>query len=270
MRTITRVTQQKRPGRYNIYLDDDYGFAVDEKILIQFNLFKGTTLDDEQLAAVEAAEYEQLAYQKGLIYATGQLRSRQQVAMKLKEADFPVHVIETVLMRLEKAQVLDDTAFAEGYVAGVMRSGKLGPQGVQFKLKQWGIDQNTILDAVDAYDDETQQMHLETQVERLLMKYDRYAMYLAKQKTQQKLIQDGFDQRLIKEALTNYFAEHDLDMERENDKLDRDAQKVVNRYMQYTGWEFTKRVKQALYRKEYQLDAIDRWLRTYEREKDNE
>lgn len=270
MRTITRVTQQKRPGRYNIYLDDDYGFAVDEKILIQFNLFKGTTLDDDQLAEVEAAEYEQLAYQKGLIYATGQLRSRQQVATKLKEADFPTHVIQNVLSRLEKAQVLDDDAFAQSYVDGVMRSGKLGPQGVVFKLKQWGIDQNIIFDAVDRYDDETQEMHLENHVERLLAKYDRYAIYVAKQKTQQKLIQDGFDQRLIKAALTRYFAENMVDSEREQDKLARDAQKVVNRYMQYTGWDFTKRVKQALYRKGYQLDDIDRWLRSYEREKDNE
>lgn len=270
MRTITRVTQQKRPGRYNIFLDDDYGFAVDEKILIQFNLFKGTTLDDEQLATVEAAEYEQLAYQKGLIYATGQLRSRKQVAEKLKQADFPIHVIEKVLVRLTNAQVLDDRAFAEGYVAGVMRSGKLGPQGVVFKLKQWGIEQNTILDAVAAYDDETQKTHLSTHVERLLHKYGNHAIYMAKQKTQQKLIQDGFDSRLIKHAMTDYFTENSVDETDEAEKLDHDAWKTVNRYQQYTGWEFTKRVKQSLYRKGYQLDAIDRWLRTYEREKADE
>ncbi|MCW0952560.1 RecX family transcriptional regulator [Weissella ceti] len=270
MRTITRVTQQKRPGRYNIYLDDDYGFAVDEKILIQFDLFKGTTLDDEQLAEVEAAEFEQKAYQKGLIYATGQLRSSQQVAEKLRQAEFPPHVIERVLERLTNAQVLDDTAFAEGYVAGIMRSGKLGPKGVIYKLKQWGIDQNTILDAVDAYDDETQSEHLVTQVERLLEKHSNQSIYIAKQKTTQKLLQDGFDQRLIKHALADYFETHGVDADEEAEKLDRDAQKVVNRYRQYTGWEFTKRVKQALYRKGYQLDAIDRWLRAFEREKDEE
>lgn len=270
MRTITRVAQQKRPGRYNIYLDDDYGFAVDEKILIQFNLFKGTTLDDDQLAEVEAAEYEQRAYQKGLIYATGQLRSSQQVAEKLRQAEFPPHVIERVLARLTQAQVLDDQAFAEGYVAGVMRSGKLGPQGVSFKLKQWGIDQNTILDAMAAYDDATQQENLAQQVERLMAKYSSQALYMTKQKTTQKLLQDGFDQRLIKHALTDYFADHEVDPDEEAEKLDRDAEKVVNRYRQYTGWEFTKRVKQALYRKGYQLDAIDRWLRAYEQEKDDE
>ena len=270
MRTITRVTQQKRPGRYNIYLDDDYGFAVDEKILIQYDLFKGTTLDDEQLAEVEAAEFEQKAYQKGLIYATGQLRSSQQVAEKLRQLEFPPHVIERVLERLTKALVLDDKAFAEGYVAGIMRSGKLGPQGVVFKLKQWGIDQNTILDAMDTYDDETQQEHLANHVEKLIAKYSNQAIYIAKQKTTQKLLQDGFDQRLIKYAMTDYFDEHSVDMDEEAEKLDRDAYKVVNRYRQYTGWEFTKRVKQALYRKGYQLDAIDRWLRTYEREKDAE
>ncbi|SUP53035.1 Regulatory protein recX [Weissella viridescens] len=59
MPVVTKVTQQKRPGRYNIYLDDEFAIAVDENILIRFDLFKGTEVSDTMLAEVQAAEYEQ-------------------------------------------------------------------------------------------------------------------------------------------------------------------------------------------------------------------
>lgn len=42
MRVITKIARQKNnPERYNIYLNEEYAFPVDEAILIQFGLTKG-------------------------------------------------------------------------------------------------------------------------------------------------------------------------------------------------------------------------------------
>lgn len=56
---MTKVTRQRKPGRYNVYLDDEFALAVDEKILIKYNLFKDTELEDEDIKEIEAAEFEQ-------------------------------------------------------------------------------------------------------------------------------------------------------------------------------------------------------------------
>ena len=46
MRMITKIARQKNnPERYNIYLNEEYAFPVDEAILIQFGLTKGKVLD---------------------------------------------------------------------------------------------------------------------------------------------------------------------------------------------------------------------------------
>ena len=49
MKKVTKVTRQRKPGRYNVYLDDEFALAVDEKILIKYNLFKDTELEDEDI-----------------------------------------------------------------------------------------------------------------------------------------------------------------------------------------------------------------------------
>ena len=100
MQTVTKVTRQRRMGRYNIYLDDEYAFAVDEKILITYNLFKGATLDDAAIEQIKSAEFSQKAYTRALIYATGQMRTSQQVYLKLKEQGYDQQIIKDVISRL--------------------------------------------------------------------------------------------------------------------------------------------------------------------------
>lgn len=151
MQTVTKVTRQRRMGRYNIYLDDEYAFAVDEKILITYNLFKGASLDDAAIEQIKSAEFGQKAYTKALIYATGQMRTNQQVYLKLKEQGYDQQIIKNVISRLKDDHVLDDVTYAETYVDQAKSAGKLGPRGVKFKLQQVGIDQFVIEDALAAY-----------------------------------------------------------------------------------------------------------------------
>lgn len=266
MSTVTRVQQQRRPGRYNIYLDDQFAVAVDEKILIQYNLFKGTEVSEELLAEITDAEYEQKAYVKALNIATSRRIAKKQLIIKLKQAEFPNRIIAKTIDRLEAAGVIDDAGFAEAYTAMEKRMGKLGPRGIAQKLRQYGIDQNLIDDALAEYSEEDQTDLLPKQVAKLFERYHNNARYMAQQKVRQKLIQQGFQSNLIQEAIHEYLAETDTeaDTEQEALNLDREATKAANRYRQYEGWEFTRRFKNALYRRGYKLDQIDRWLNEHQ------
>ena len=61
MTIITKVTSQKRKGRYNIFVDNEYAFSVSEKILTQFRLLKGTELTSEKIAQIKEAEADSKA-----------------------------------------------------------------------------------------------------------------------------------------------------------------------------------------------------------------
>ena len=54
MAIITKVSAQKRPGRYNIFLDGHYAFSVSEKTLAEFVLLKGQELTDQQIDQVRS------------------------------------------------------------------------------------------------------------------------------------------------------------------------------------------------------------------------
>ncbi|MCT6822163.1 MAG: recombination regulator RecX, partial [Lactobacillus apis] len=41
MPIITKVSSQKRPGRYNIFLDGKYAFSASEQTIAKFVLLKG-------------------------------------------------------------------------------------------------------------------------------------------------------------------------------------------------------------------------------------
>ena len=266
MKKVTKVTRQRKPGRYNVYLDDEFALAVDEKILIKYNLFKDTELSDEDLKKIEDAEFEQKAYTKALVYATGRMRSKMQVIIKLKENEFPGIVIAHVIDRLEAANVIDDARFAEEYVRSAIHSGKLGPRGVRTKLQQLGVDKYLIEDALVEYDEEDQVAQLDEKVEKLMQKYARQAHFMAEQKTKQKLAQLGYDTKLVVAALKRYEAENETDVDQEWENLDRDASAAANRYRQYDGWEFKKRVKAAMFRKGYDLSLVDKWIKQNESE----
>lgn len=260
MKLVTKVSQQRRPGRYNIYLDDTYAFAVDEKVLISYNLFKGTQLDDAMIEDVLSAEYEQKAYTRALVYATGQLRPKKQVIHKLKEYDYPKDIIARVIERLEKTNVLDDQQYAEAYIRTVSETGKVGPIGAKYKLRELGLTDDMIEDALIYYDYDREVEHVERLIEKYMNKYQRQARYLAEQKTRLKLVQLGFSVSTITNTLQIYrdALEDDTDQEWEN--LNDEAERLVSRYQQYTGWEFTRRFKGAMFRKGYQLSDVDRWL----------
>ncbi|ATF40759.1 recombinase RecX [Weissella paramesenteroides] len=261
MQTVTKVTRQRRMGRYNIYLDDEYAFAVDEKILITYNLFKGATLDDAAIEQIKSAEFSQKAYTRALIYATGQMRTSQQVYLKLKEQGYDQQIIKDVISRLKDDHVLDDVTYAETYVDQAKSAGKLGPRGVKFKLQQAGIDQFVIEDALAAYTITDQVDALAERVGQLLEKNARHSTFLAEQKTQQKLLQQGFDQRLIQQAISEHRAIEAPDADQEWENLDRDATIAANRYASFEGWEFKNKLKAAMYRKGYDLNLVDRWLK---------
>ncbi|MBM7616514.1 regulatory protein [Weissella uvarum] len=260
---VTKVTQQRRPGRYNIYFDDEFGIAVDEKVLIDFNLFKGTEIDEEQLDEVKTAEYEQKAYSAGLLYATGQLHSRYQVYLNLRDKDFPQDTINRVLDRLEAANVINDATFAQTYAQNMADSGKFGRKGTAEKLKSWGVKANLVEDALDVYPYEREVDHLAVEVPKIMAKNQRGSHQMAEQKVMQKLLQKGFSATNIKRALADYDESIENDQDEEFENLRRDGQKAFERYHQYSGWDQTQRVKSYLARRGYRFDDINHFVSDY-------
>ena len=93
MAQITKITAQKRRGRYNIFLDGQYAFPVSETTLVTYHLAKEMTLTEDMITQIKDSEVVAMGLEIGLNYITHQSRTRQEVRERLEKEELPEDVI---------------------------------------------------------------------------------------------------------------------------------------------------------------------------------
>lgn len=96
------------------------------------------------------------AYDAALRLLGVRARSRSELQKRLQDKDFPAEEIDAVMDRLERAQLLDDNDFAQQWVRSRhLHSGK-GRTALRHELRNKGVDQVIIEDALSQVDDEAE------------------------------------------------------------------------------------------------------------------
>lgn len=113
--TITALKFQKRNReRVNIYLDGEYALALTAVAAAELRI--GQFLSDAEIAALQAADARDKAYQSAVRFLGYRPRSRQEIERHLQGKGIPADVVESVLDRLAREEYLDDRAFAAYWV----------------------------------------------------------------------------------------------------------------------------------------------------------
>lgn len=255
MPTITSIASQKKPGRYNVYLDGKYAFAVDEGTLIRFGLSKGKELSQPEIENLERDDGRARALGQALNYISHQARSEHQVRQFLSGKDVEDEIIELVVAELGDLHYLDDAAYAKRFVAENLASGDRGPNTVRSWLAQRGIDGNTIEDALVAYS-EDDELRIATDIaEKFLAHPGSKSHGALVQALRQRLMQKGFSSDVASNAITAVDVEPDA--ERENELLVQAAEKAWRQKRGLDEQTRLMKVKQQLYRKGFNLDDIN-------------
>lgn len=256
--TITMIEAQKRQGRFNIYVDGHYAFPVSENVLIDFRLFKGMEIDKALEEQLVAADDVSKAYNRALDYLSHQLRTEKEITDKLISLDIEPVTVEQTMKRLRELNLVDDSHYAISYVRTMMHTGDKGPRVIRQHLRQKGIGEKLIDDALQVYTPEDR-LEIGTAVaEKLVKRYRRQAFGTQKQKIRQGLISRGFavdEANQMLEAL-------DLtpDVDEQQVLLAKQGEKMWHRYRTLGDSERRYKTKQALYRKGFKLDDISQWL----------
>lgn len=262
MPIISSIASQKKPGRYNVYLDGKYAFAVDEGTLIRFGLSKGQELSKEDVADLERDDGRARALGQALNYISHQARSEHQVRQFLSGKEIEDEIIELVIAELQDLHYLDDAAYAKRFVAENVSSGDRGPGSVRSWLTQRGIDANTIEDALAGYSEE-EELRIATAIATKFLAHPGSKSHGALlQALRQRLMQKGFSSDIASSAISE--ADEEPDQERENELLLKAAEKA---WRQKRGLDTCTRfmkAKQQLYRKGFNLDAINAALEQIE------
>ncbi|WP_040468690.1 recombination regulator RecX [Limosilactobacillus gastricus] len=259
MKKITKIEAQKRPGRYNIYLNGQYAFPVAESVLIKYRLAKDLELDTATLEQITKDDQIAKAYGRMLDYLSHQLRTEAEVKQKLIDLETPPEMIDPVMEHLRSNRLLDDQVYADSYVRTVMHTELKGPQVIRQKLRQKGVGELVIDQALEQFDLNNQLENAQKLAQRLVQRYRHEPTRRQEEKVRQGLMTNGYSSDLYNQLKEDLVLVNDEDQQAS--LLATSGEKIWQRNRRYENlYERKMKTKQALYRKGFDLDAIDRWL----------
>ncbi|MBS4220149.1 recombination regulator RecX [Bacillus sp. FJAT-49711] len=259
MPIITKITTQKNsPDRYNIYLDEKFAFGVDEEVLIRYHLAKGKELSEFDITQIQYEDEIRKALNAAINFLSYRMRSEEEIRQHLKKKEWEDPVIQAVLLTLVDRNYVDDLEFAAAYVRTQVNGGKKGPLNIRQELRQKGIKDSFIEQSMDEYSSEKQIEHAIQLGDKIARQNNNLSETFLKQKIEQFLLTKGFPFNIISIAIDEI--DYEKDDDDEWNALQIQGEKAHRRYKKFTGFEYKQKMKQALYRKGFAIELIERYL----------
>lgn len=255
MGVITKIAiQQKRVDRYNIDIDGQYAFSADEAVLIEFNLKKGQTLTEEDIARIGLRDGVQRGVNTAINFLSMRMRSEKEVRDYLKKKEIDQEAHEEIMERLGAMGYLNDEQFADAYIKTQIQTTEKGPAVILRELKEKGIRDDTAASLIEQFTEEEQVEKAGVLFEKALKKYKKDSAFLQQKKAEQLILTKGYSAVVMKKAATAL----EPDEEAEQEALMHQAEKAHRRYRALEAREYRQKMKTALYRKGFDLTDIDR------------
>ena len=258
MAIISAIQTQKRKGRYNIYLDGRYEFAVSEDILVKYCLHKGQELNEKQITAIKNDEQIAKAYNKALDYLSYQLRTEKEIITYLTKHQFNSFEIENTIQKLKSQNLINDLQYAKSYVRTMMRTSDKGPQIISQKLYQKGVTKNDITEALAQFSFSLQITHATKIAQKYAHQYRHDAFKNQLNKIKRTLLSKGFTYDIINEAMKKLNLKKDEINEYE--QLRSLGNKLLSRYHHLPLNKCLQKVKISLYHKGFNFDDINHFI----------
>lgn len=262
LRKVTKISKQKRSSkRYNVFLDESYAFSVGEDIYIKYHLHKGKMLSESDITQIKSADDFQRSYLLAIHYLSFRVRTEKEMRLYLKQKEIGAEAINKIINQLVKERLLDDLEFANMFVRDRMNRSTKGPKVIAMELKEMGIITSKIDEALEQFTKEVQIARARVWAEKELNKKSKHSFFNRKEQLRAKLLQRGYARDVVSELFSTLQMKRDETEEMQILKVQAD--KLYSKYSRkYDGNELQQRLKQQLYRRGFDLDAIQSYLAT--------
>ncbi|MGT2888500.1 recombination regulator RecX [Streptococcus didelphis] len=255
---ISKIEKKKR--LYLIEFDNEEKLYVTEDTIVRFMLSKEMDISAETLKEIKA--FTQFSHGKNLAlyFISFQTRTDKEVRDYLLKNDIDGAIIDKIISNLTHEKWIDDHKYLDAYLNQNDLNGDKGPLVIKQKLIQKGLSTSLIDSALAQknYDQLAEKV-----ANKVLKKYQNKLPHRAlKDKLIQSLINKGFYYELAKSIVADLEFEDDEDdntalLEKEAEKQFRKLSKKHDNY------DLKQRLFQALYRKGFESDAINKILQDY-------
>lgn len=156
MSKITKIEQCKRnKERVNIYIDEEFAFAIYMELVYRFNLKVNEEVNKEKL--IEIAKVENLSKCKDSALKTIErsYKTEKEIRDKLLNKEFDEETVEKTINFLKEYTFIDDLKFTKMYVKDRIRT--QGRNKIKYALIQKGVNKylvDEVLEELDRNDEE--------------------------------------------------------------------------------------------------------------------
>lgn len=203
MKKITKIEYQKKnKDRVNIYLDEEYAFAVDINILIKYSLKKDMLLDDELLDDILKSEEKISVYNYGIYILSKSAKCESELRLKMKNKGFEPQLIDNVINKLKEQKYLDDERYCEMFINDKINISKYGMRKIKEMLYFKGIDKEIIeekLKDISREDEEERAYLLAVKKNNTIKEEDARKKYA---KLSNYLLGKGFEYDIVKRIVS--------------------------------------------------------------------
>jgi len=205
--TITSVaasakTRRHLGARVNVFIDEKFSFSLSLDLALEHGLKKGLVIDGTLLKVLLQQDGDARATARALHFLGFRQRSESEVRRKLREKEFPDDVINRVLEKLRRNNLVGDANFAESWIENRSRNRPRGARMLQQELRQKGISTETIAAILPNQEEELTNANFALQ--KILQSKERAWENLEEKEKYQKAIQylmrRGFNYAICKTA----------------------------------------------------------------------
>ena len=155
MHITSLQTQANNPDRVNIFADGQFLMGANALIVLTMQLRVGQELTPGQLEELRQEEASQKALDRALNYLSSRPHSREEVRRYLRKKETPPELIDGVLERLDRMDLINDESFTTFWIESRERFSPKGAQAIKNELRMKGVQRDVVDEMVsDEQDDE--------------------------------------------------------------------------------------------------------------------
>ena len=195
---ITKISPAvKTEGRYNVFVDNEFSFSLDETQLVTLGLKKGDAIDELQLLELKNESDFGKNYIRAVDLISRRLRSEREIRDYARRKQWTEDNTERVIDRLCERGYLNDERFAESFVRSRANTRNFSATRMKVELQKKGVKPDIITNILAESDDYDEMAALRKMIAKKINKSDderKLVAYLARQ---------GFKYDDIKSALVD-------------------------------------------------------------------
>ena len=154
MRITALEPQASNAERINLYVDGRFLLGVSAEVVLQMGLQLEQELLPTQLEQLRHEEALQRAVDRAFNYLSFRPRSREEVRRYLRRKETPPELIESVLARLDRLDLVNDRDFASFWVETREQFSPRGAYSLKNELRMKGVAREVADAVVDEEKDE--------------------------------------------------------------------------------------------------------------------